>query len=136
MFCITLTAPRHGHVGCQQAILLSLAEMEPFTAFVQCTKETVAACNVPCLQAATLWSDVMCSGLGQAQGGVRLLRLPWLIVEAQQDLKCNRDGEPSPPSKRWVRVWCNAHGVRCIVTRLAFCVHACAMYCLLAVFYV
>lgn len=32
---------------------------------------------------------------------VLLLRLPWLIVEADDcDIKCNRDGEPSPPSKR------------------------------------
>jgi hypothetical protein len=51
-------------------------------------------------QAAALASDVVSSGLSQAQGGVQLLRLPWLVVEAGQDLKCNRDGEPSPPANK------------------------------------
>jgi hypothetical protein len=63
------------------------------------------AANIPLLlsQAAALASEVVASGLGQAQGGVRLLRLPWLIVEAPRKLKCNRDGEPSVPSNRQVR---------------------------------
>lgn len=39
-------------------------------------------------------ADVASSGLSEAQGGLQLLRVPWLIVEAQEDLKCNRDGEP------------------------------------------
>jgi diacylglycerol kinase family enzyme len=52
------------------------------------------------LQAAALARDLVTSGLSNAQGGVQLLRLPWLIVEAEEDLKCNRDGEPSPPAKK------------------------------------
>eukprot|EP00878_Enallax_costatus_P007721 GHUV01008082.1.p1 GENE.GHUV01008082.1~~GHUV01008082.1.p1 ORF type:complete len:146 (+),score=39.03 GHUV01008082.1:283-720(+) len=56
----------------------------------------------PGQQVADLASDILSLGLSQAQGGVQLLRVPWLEVEADQDLKCNRDGEPSPPSKRLV----------------------------------
>uniref|UniRef100_A0A383WA96 Uncharacterized protein n=1 Tax=Tetradesmus obliquus TaxID=3088 RepID=A0A383WA96_TETOB len=56
----------------------------------------------PARQAAALASEVVASGLSQAQGGVRLLRLPWLIVEAPHGLKCNRDGEPSATSNRLV----------------------------------
>ncbi|WIA22785.1 hypothetical protein OEZ86_009738 [Tetradesmus obliquus] len=56
----------------------------------------------PGKQAAALASEVVASGLSQAQGGVRLLRLPWLIVEAPHGLKCNRDGEPSATSNRLV----------------------------------
>jgi hypothetical protein len=54
----------------------------------------------PGQQVAALASSLMSLGFSQAQGGVQLLRVPWMIVEADQDLKCNRDGEPSPPSKR------------------------------------
>lgn len=54
------------------------------------------------MQAAVLASEVVASGLSQAQGGVRLLRLPWLVVEAPDGLKCNRDGEPSALSNRLV----------------------------------
>lgn len=45
-------------------------------------------------QARELAADVASSGLDEAQGGLKLLRLPWLLVEADEDLKCNRDGEP------------------------------------------
>uniref|UniRef100_A0A383VAU9 Uncharacterized protein n=1 Tax=Tetradesmus obliquus TaxID=3088 RepID=A0A383VAU9_TETOB len=56
----------------------------------------------PGRQAASLASDVLSLGLSKAQGGMQLLRLPWLVVEADQDLKCNRDGEPSPPANKLV----------------------------------
>jgi len=45
---------------------------------------------------------------------LKLLRLPWMIVEADEDIKCNRDGEPSPPSKRLA---CNT----CTVWLLIIC---------------
>lgn len=49
----------------------------------------------PCrLQAKQLAADLASSGLSEAQGGMKLLRVPWLIIEAEEDLKCNRDGEP------------------------------------------
>ncbi|KAF6265511.1 hypothetical protein COO60DRAFT_960408 [Scenedesmus sp. NREL 46B-D3] len=56
----------------------------------------------PGSQAAALASELVSAGLSQAQGGVQLLRLPWMVVEARHDLKCNRDGEPSLPSNRLV----------------------------------
>ncbi|WIA07993.1 hypothetical protein OEZ85_007464 [Tetradesmus obliquus] len=56
----------------------------------------------PGRQAASLASDVLSLGLSKAQGGMQLLRLPWLVVEADQDLKCNRDGEPSLPANKLV----------------------------------
>ncbi|KAF6259120.1 ATP-NAD kinase-like domain-containing protein [Scenedesmus sp. NREL 46B-D3] len=56
----------------------------------------------PGKQAAALASDLLRSGFSRAQGGVQLLRLPWLVAEAGQDLKCNRDGEPSPPANKLV----------------------------------
>jgi hypothetical protein len=37
---------------------------------------------------------VASAGLSDAQGGLQLRRVPWLIMEAKEDLKCNRDGEP------------------------------------------
>jgi hypothetical protein len=57
-------------------------------------------CMLVALQAAALASDLVSLGLSQAQGGVQLLRLPWLVVEAGQDLTCNRDGEPSLPANK------------------------------------
>lgn len=57
------------------------------------------------MQAKELAADVASSGLSDAQGGLKLLRVPWLIVEGPegQDLKCNRDGEPmeAGDSNRW-----------------------------------
>jgi hypothetical protein len=82
---------------CTGTILVQPAAAGTFDSNVVYSGLTVA---VPGLQAAALASDLVSSGLGQAQGGVQLLRLPWLVVEAGQDLKCNRDGEPSPPSNR------------------------------------
>lgn len=58
------------------------------------------------LQAKELAADLAASGLSEAQGGLKLLRVPWLIVEAHEDLKCNRDGEPmdAGDSNRWVSI--------------------------------
>eukprot|EP00879_Flechtneria_rotunda_P001176 GHRR01001323.1.p1 GENE.GHRR01001323.1~~GHRR01001323.1.p1 ORF type:complete len:469 (+),score=158.99 GHRR01001323.1:253-1659(+) len=49
-----------------------------------------------------LLSEAVARGLVQAQGDVKLMKLPWMIIEAPEILKCNRDGEPSPPSTRLV----------------------------------
>eukprot|EP00877_Chromochloris_zofingiensis_P011692 jgi/Chrzof1/6777/Cz19g09030.t1 len=51
-------------------------------------------------QAATLTKDVVENGIEVAQGGIHLLRVPWLKMEAQERLKINRDGEPSPKSDK------------------------------------
>ncbi|KAI8466085.1 MAG: ATP-NAD kinase-like domain-containing protein [Monoraphidium minutum] len=51
-------------------------------------------------QAARLAADVAARGLGGAQGGILLARCPWLLVEAGERLKTNRDGEPTLEARR------------------------------------
>lgn len=61
---------------------------------------------------------------------LKLLRLPWMIVEADEDIKCNRDGEPSPPSKRSACTVCMATNnmlIRGVVVSCA-CVDNACMY--------
>jgi hypothetical protein len=55
-------------------------------------------------QAASLAADVAARGVDEATGGLLLMRLPWLLLEAPEPLKTNRDGEPAEPSKRWDRL--------------------------------
>lgn len=52
------------------------------------------------VQAARLAADVAARGLAEAQGGILMLRAPWLLVEAGERLKTNRDGEPTLESSR------------------------------------
>ncbi|KAF8072371.1 lipid kinase YegS-like [Scenedesmus sp. PABB004] len=61
---------------------------------------TAALLPVRGAQVAALASDVMASGLGAARSGLRLLRVPWMLLEAPCDVRCNVDGEPTPPSSR------------------------------------
>jgi hypothetical protein len=46
-------------------------------------------------------ADVAARGLAGASGGMLTLRAPWLLVEARDRLKTNRDGEPTLESSRW-----------------------------------
>jgi len=47
---------------------------------------------------------VAARGMDEAEGGLLLMRVPWLLVEAAQRLKTNRDGEPTLESCRCVLV--------------------------------
>eukprot|EP00877_Chromochloris_zofingiensis_P011691 jgi/Chrzof1/6776/Cz19g09020.t1 len=51
-------------------------------------------------QADELTKDVVHKGVTKAQGGIHLLRVPWLKMEAQEKLKINRDGEPTAQSDK------------------------------------
>jgi hypothetical protein len=51
-------------------------------------------------QVANLAGEVLDKGLDAAQGGIHILRVPWLLVEGQETLKINRDGEPTPDSNK------------------------------------
>jgi hypothetical protein len=51
-------------------------------------------------QAARLAADVVARGVDEAQGGLLMMRVPWLLVESPHTLKTNTDGEPIPDSDR------------------------------------
>jgi hypothetical protein len=51
-------------------------------------------------QVTSLGSDLVTQGVERAVGGIHYLRVPWLLVEGPEALTVNRDGEPTPDSKR------------------------------------
>jgi hypothetical protein len=48
-----------------------------------------------------LAQQLVTEGIDQAGQGIQMLRAPWLLVEAGEAIKVNRDGEPSEPRTRW-----------------------------------
>ena len=82
-------------------------------------------------QAARLAADVAARGLDEAQGGILLLRAPWLLVEGRERLKTNRDGEPTLESSRRALVLCcfGGEGKGCGVSRADVASGACRVFC-------
>ncbi len=60
--------------------------------------------HAPCApraQAARITREVMDAGVQGAGSTIQLMRAPWLLVEGPENVKVNRDGEPSSaPSAR------------------------------------